>query len=667
MENGNPPKKKSKKKKVRSNSPQASNGSEKQNYFCGFSSRSIRNVCEQIDNTEIQPEVYSRLAEDATYKVMEIVNNIKNYAKHSGGRATFDITNEVLKDSNCAPIIGSDDNPDWDFVEDDHQQSIFFNHEETLDLTEEFNKHITEENVNGPVFLNTTFLLDEKIDEDYIEFYNNICDSVFTGDDESMDFALGILSSSPHIAGLVKHFLIKWVDMIAVNYSNNILNRSIKFMFGIIKNPYTTNSDMNIELKHVCQLLVNLLVGSINDEIRENGHDVELEQETSEYSTYDSNIVTYDGNNGIIDNNNGMNLDEMSSDSNIKAFEESNGVLMENFSMESGKAGKSLKDELTEGFETQSYDSSKFKLENHEDASKDSASSRSMTGRNDIEDEFNALLSTNCASTIKCHEIYVESICEMMGMCASKWIGVEKYLTILIISEVENFVKINKRFKTENDFEWLGRVARGLWSLGEFAFRELLIFFEKIDTRNLKSSLSFSNSINVAAIYLRGKKDIFFYEFLQEMCGDKLIPFLLYYANFLLKINQKKLKHNEDEKSNPIRFKIPQRTQIIGYQIQRLNPPMLYSDLANSFNGRQPSLRPFNATRPIIIQYGHPVSTKKQKKTHAKTDEKREIHQNVKNLQSFNQRIVIAKGRLRKPITNIKRTKFLDNFHTLTI
>lgn len=74
MENGNPPKKKSKKKKVRSNSPQASNGSEKQNYFCGFSSRTVRNICEQVDNTEIQPEVYSRLAEDATYKLMEVVN-----------------------------------------------------------------------------------------------------------------------------------------------------------------------------------------------------------------------------------------------------------------------------------------------------------------------------------------------------------------------------------------------------------------------------------------------------------------------------------------------------------------------------------------------------------------------------------------------------------------
>lgn len=379
------------------------------------------------------------------------MQNIKNYAKHSGGRATFDITNEVLKDSNCAPIIGSDDMPDdnmWETVEDDFQ-SIFFNRDDTLDLTEEFNRHITEENVNGPVFLTTSFLLDEKIDEDYIEFYNSICESIFTGDDECREAALKILSTSPHIAGLVKHFLIKWVDMIAVKYSNNILNRNIKFLLSIIRNPYTTNSEMNIELKHVCQLLVNLLVGSINEEVRENGHDNELEPETSEYSTYDPNIVSYDGNNGIIDNNNGMDLDEMSSDSNMKAFDESNGVLMENFSIESEKVGRTLRDELTEGFETQSLNSSRLKLENHEDASKDSASSRSLTGRNDIEDEFNALLSTNCASTIKCEDSYVESVCNLIGMCASKWSGVENYLIILIVSEIENFFKINKRVKTE--------------------------------------------------------------------------------------------------------------------------------------------------------------------------------------------------------------------------
>lgn len=50
-----------------------------------------------------------------------------------------------------------------------------------------------------------------------------------------------------------------------------------------------------------------------------------------------------------------------------------------------------------------------------------------------------------------------------------------------------------------SDYEWLGRIAKGLWSLGEFAFRELLPFFEKIDTRNLKGTASFSNNINVGS------------------------------------------------------------------------------------------------------------------------------------------------------------------------
>lgn len=106
------------------------------------------------------------------------MQNIKNYAKHSGGKVTYDLTNEVLKDSNCSLILGSDTKLSYDFIEDDHKQLIYFTRDETLDLAEEFNKHITEENVNGPIFLTNTFLLDEKIDEDYIEFYHSICDGL---------------------------------------------------------------------------------------------------------------------------------------------------------------------------------------------------------------------------------------------------------------------------------------------------------------------------------------------------------------------------------------------------------------------------------------------------------------------------------------------------------
>lgn len=285
-----------------------------------------------------------------------------------------------------------------------------------------------------------------------MDFYYNICDSIFTGDEECMNFALKILSESPHVAGLVKHFLVKWIDMIAVKYSNNILDRSTKFLLAIIRNPHTGNSDMNIELKHICQLLVNLLVGSMTDEheIRENGHDTDL-LEPDSYSTYVSNFVSSEAYNGMIDNNNGitrMSLDEMSSDSNIKAFDDNSAVMMDTFTMptsDNSKSGRSLRDELLDGFVM--CDSTRIKQENDE-TSKDTTSSKSLGGRNDMEDDFNALLSTNCASTLKCDNHYVESICELMGMCAAKWSGVEHYLTILIISEVENFLKIIKKVKS---------------------------------------------------------------------------------------------------------------------------------------------------------------------------------------------------------------------------
>lgn len=560
----------------------------------------------------------------------------------------------------------------YDFIEDDHKQLIYFTRDETLDLTEEFNKHVTEENVNGPIFLTNTFLLDEKIDEDYIEFYHSICDAVFNGDEECTNEALKILSNSCHVAGLVKHFLIKWIDMIAISYTNNILDKSIGYLEAILRNPYTVNSDMNIELKHVCQLLSSLLVGSINDEVRENGHYTELEHDPSEYATYDSNIVSYDGNNGIIDNNNGINIDEISSDSNMK-FDENNAMLIENFSMESEKTGRTLRDELIEGFEDYTV---KAKLENHEEASKDSTeSTRSTGGRNDIEDEFNALLSTNCASTIKCTENYVDAVCKLIGMCGSKWLGIEHYLTVLIISEVENYLKINKRITGKQlnkassirliilfitlDYEWLGRLVKGLWSLGEFSFRELLVFFEKVETRNYIIGLKLACDINCSAIYLRGKRDIFFYEFLYEVCGDKLLPFLVYYAKYLLNHNKRIAKIEDYNKTQTDSiFKIAPKKRFIGYRIQRLHPII---------DNRQPITKLISqAPKTINIHYGHKISTKKMKKL-TRIDEKRDVVQNPDSLYSFNQRVVIVKGRYLKSLSNEKKINYYTSFHNFTL
>lgn len=131
----------------------------------------------------------------------------------------------------------------------------------------------------------------------------------------------------------------------------------------------------------------------------------------------------------------------------------------------------------------------------------------------------------------------------------------------------------------------------------------------------------------------------------------------IFRTDFVLKNNKRRKIKYDEEKANPTRFVVEQRTQMVGYRIQRLNPPM-----------PRPPPRTLNTqTRPIIIQYGHPVSTKKMKKSHAKADEKKEVHQNADNLRSFGQRIVVVKGKLKKPITNLSRRSYHLNFHTLTL
>lgn len=181
--------------------------------------------------------------------------------------------------------------------------------------------------------------------------------------------------------------------------------------------------------------------------------------------------------------------------------------------------------------------------------------------------------------------------------------------------------------------------------------------------------------IQFSAIYVRGKNDIFFYEYLQEVCGDKVLPYLIYYASkliiqsyiifdhyqthfftdYILKQNHRRQKKFEVEKFDVTRFKVFTKVRLLKIRrprlvptVQRLPPP------------------PLKANRPIVIHYGHP-STKKIKRAPTKTEDKRHVEIDENNLKSFNQNIVIAKGKLKKPLTNQYKRNFFDNFHTMLL
>lgn len=193
-----------------------------------------------------------------------------------------------------------------------------------------------------------------------------------------------------------------------------------------------------------------------------------------------------------------------------------------------------------------------------------------------------------------------------------------------------------------------------------------------------------SFSLKFSAIYVRGKNDIFFYEYLYEICGDKLLPFLLYYASefaiqrifnplpeiylfppflaeFILKQNCRRLRVFEKEKNDPTKFKISPKLRFIGYRLQK-------SSLQPAPTQAPATFVPKRVNRPIVINYGHHPSTKKSKRIAIKAEnDKHSVQQNEKLLKSFNQRIVIVKGRLKKPLTNKCKMNYFDNFHTMML
>lgn len=52
------------------------------------------------------------------YSTIFILQNLKTYTRHSGGRLTADLVNEVLKDSDVPPAVGAG-NTQWDHIEYD--------------------------------------------------------------------------------------------------------------------------------------------------------------------------------------------------------------------------------------------------------------------------------------------------------------------------------------------------------------------------------------------------------------------------------------------------------------------------------------------------------------------------------------------------------------------
>ncbi|XP_053694913.1 uncharacterized protein LOC128742540 [Sabethes cyaneus] len=735
--------------------------------YAGFSSRSIRTIWEQHDKqeTEVSPEVYNKLAEDTTYKLWELTNNVKTYGRHSSGKITYDLVNEVLKDCDVPPIVGANNEP-WDKIE--YDGVYFFNSDEVLDLREEYIKDVTIEQSNIPV-LTTTWMAESAIAEDLLELYNNVCDAVYIGDEECFEEAIAILSSNPHVPSLMKLLLTKAIEMLGFEYAENTLTRSLQFIEAMMRNYHVAHSDLTLELSLLSQIFVNLLLGPpslINANVVPTQQlNLDLQPPQSDASQHQQPLsIAQNGTesslgsgppsqNNLADQlQSGFNTamvpmnilenqltgpSEDSNNSNSNTTEEllrSIGNIKEGpdeidinnikdeyealFSMVQG-LGKH-EDAATEGHEnitgneefqiktefTGDFDPAstpnflaqqsagalptleetrpsyevkqeldvRLKEEPDamvvEDPDENVSLQMSESTNGEVINPNSTTLESENITTLICGDHLVDDVIRVIGLCVSKWGFVEQECTFLMVERLQRYFGGEKK-PFDNDYNWLTRLVRGLWAVGEFAFRELTAYFEFIEPDVVPEYVNCY--LNSAAIFLCGRSDIFFYEYLSEICSDGLVPFTFQYEQYIERkhqnLNQLCKRSNQSKHRYKIKAKVLLKTHA---KSSSLKPPPSVNDLfpertEKELTGHN-SLRPpasrfsfrFAGCRPVALKSSKQriLGTARsslfggQEKQTTAASGQPALRQNESMLTSFHTKVVIAHRKLLSPDTN---------------
>lgn len=732
--------------------------------YAGFSSRSVRTIWEQHDKqeTEVVPDVYTKLAEDTTYKLWEMANSIKTYSRHSSGKITYDLVNEVLKDCDVPPIVGANNEP-WDKIE--YDGVYFFNSDEVLDLREEYIKDVTMEQSNIPV-LSTSWMAESAIAEDLIELYNNVCDAVYIGDEQCFEEAIEILTNNPHVPSLMKLLLTKAIEMLGFEYTESTLTRSLQFLEALVRNYHMSHSDLTLELSLLSQIFVNLLLGPINFvhtkfipaqpmsldlqphsqasqhqqplSIVQNGTESSLGSGPPSQNNMDQLQSGFSHSAMVPMNileNNLPGPSEDSNNSNSNATEEllrsienikegPDGIDINNikdeyealFSMVQGMGkqeageenehisegngfqiktefnneydtstqnfmiqpnGQSLLGESDLNFEIKQETVDKLKQEPPlvEDPDENLSLQMSESTNGEIINPNSTTLESENITTLICNDYLVDEVCRVIGLCSSKWGFVEQECTFLLVERLQRYFDDKK--PSSIDYNWLLRMLRGLWSVGEFAFREMSPYFEKINPDNVPEFVN--PHMNSVGIFLRGKSDIFLHEYINEICGDGLFPFVFQYENYIEEKYQKYYRRREKANQSKHCYKIKPKILLkIHPKPSHPKPPPTINDFfpertekqlvsSTVLNLQPPSARfsfRFAGCRPVSLKVGKNRITggggggRSSSFACGSTQENHDfsaqtvVKQNDALLRNFQAKVVIARRRLLAPDTN---------------
>lgn len=492
---------------------------------------------------ELKSDILPIVAEDASYKLWEIINNLKTFTRHSGGKLTTEIVNEVLKDCDIPPAVGAHDPAnEWKPLE--CEGSFFYQADDVLDLRDEYLNEVSEEQ-NGPIRLDANWVSNQRNIKDLTKLWQSIMLAIVLGDDAAFQYTIHTTLINPFVGCVLPHLVQKSIEYLSFGYSDDTLDRLLRFLKVLVQNYHSRDVANNEEYFNLSSIFVCLLLGTADMKTKlaiihveqENLKKLEKEREEQDQLLEKSNESLVKS---IKQEFPGAREAQAAAEVDYMNDDYTNYVL--------NPLALSIKTETPDDQRFFDCDSNNVFGTDYQDETFDTAKNAEVqtgTVTENLRDKTTATMNGETNSeyyeeefspfvTTACDEKFVDEVCKLIGYLSGKWGFFEHETTYLLAKRLEIFFFDDRTQWTTPEWEWLARVIQALSALGETAFRELTCYFQHIPYEELPEWLI--PRLSYGGIYIRGRKDYYFYEFMQEVCGDSLLPFLVYYKKYMDKL-----------------------------------------------------------------------------------------------------------------------------------
>ncbi|KAH8246653.1 hypothetical protein KR038_001431 [Drosophila bunnanda] len=439
--------------------------------YAGFDPRSIKIFWEQHDQTDVElsQDVCARLAEDASYKVWELINNVKIYSRHSGGVVTYDLVNEVLKDANVPPMLGAMDS-EWDRI--DYDGSYYFHSDKIFELREEFQKEISLAMADDVDFQSIRPVEDKHTEQLKLCVQNLVTAALFA-DTKSQNEAIAHAFQTPLMGSIYRVLVSKIVQLLAFKQQDTLSRRCWRLLRACNYNAHANHSACRPEYFHLAEVLVSQLMAPYETIKAPPSTSLEVPPDTTDL---------------------GQGPVKMELDEQLKLEPDQEQL--------------------------------EFPVPEHNQEEHTIYSLQTEDEGVTPEPEEPQQLSSYFASPVG--NALVDELCDTIGQLASQSGYLQAECLFLIMRRLARFFE-GRDVCSERDFKYISRAVKGLIALGEYAFREFIPYIYKLRLEQIPESLW--QDLAPAAIFLRGRDDIYLYEWLEHGCGAATLqPFLVHYA-----------------------------------------------------------------------------------------------------------------------------------------